>query len=382
MRKTLFIYMIILVMSTANLYSRDADNFNINVHLTEIALPVTVRIEGKYELLNYQYKTVIASGTDTTFKVEDHSSGIKIDGLGTYGAGIIIKTENGFIINGNAYYDDVIFVKYNNKAIVVNSLDIENYVMGVLPYEMSPSWHIEALKAQAIAARTYALYHYALNSKDAQRVFDVDNTTKYQVYKGKGLVNDSVIEAVSKTKNEVITYKGKVIGAFFHSICGGYTDSTRNAFGQDLVYLRGGACSYCKDQVEVWTNQVHLDTVKSAFGFNVDKSSDVKITLAKVNKRVAKVRLSGGGKNIEIDGREFRSRIGTTIVPSLGFSIKADGQMLNIIGTGRGHGVGMCQWGAYGMANIGKSYKDIIKQYYNPTTIVSYKTLKTIEADG
>ncbi len=370
-----------LVLCAATLFSREKDNFNIKVHLTEITLPATIKIEGSYDILNYKYESSISHGKDATLKVEDHASGIKIEGLGTYSAGVIIETENGFSVNGVDYYDDIILVKYNNKAILVNSLDIENYVMGVLPYEMSPSWHIEALKAQAIAARTYAIYHYCLNKKDEERVFDVDNTTKYQVYKGKALVNDSVVEAVSKTKNEVITHNGKVIGAFFHSICGGYTDSTKNAFGQDILYLRGTACSYCKDQVEVWTNQVHLDKIKSTFGFNVDKSTSVKITLAKINKRVAKVRLTGGGKDIEVTGREFRSKIGTTIIPSLGFSIKADGHTLNIYGTGKGHGVGMCQWGAYGMANLNKGYKDIIKQYYNPTTVVSYKTLKTIEAD-
>lgn len=371
-----------LVLCSASLYSRDNNNFNINVHLTEITMPATIKIDGSYEVLNYQYKSSIASGKDASFNVETHSSGVKIDGLGTYSAGVLIQTENGFSVNGNEYYDDIILVNYNGKTVLVNSLDIENYVMGVLPYEMSPSWHIEALKAQAIAARTYALYHYSLSSKNADRVFDIDNTTKYQVYKGKGLVNASVVEAVSKTKDEVITYKGKVIGAFFHSICGGYTDSTRNAFGTDLVYLRGSACSYCKDKIEEWTGQVHLDKVKQLFGFSVDKSSDVKITLAKRNKRVEKVQLSGGGKTVEVNAREFRSKIGAGVVQSLNFSIKPDGHTLNIVGVGKGHGVGMCQWGAYGMANANKSYKDIIKQYYNPTTLISYKKLSSIEADG
>ncbi len=380
MKKLLFIYILILSFYTTTLYARQKDNFNIKVHLTELSLPADIKIAGKYEILNQQYGSSISSGTDATIRVEDHSSGIKIEGLGTFSAGIIIETANGFSIAGNEYYDDAIIVKYNDKAIIVNSLDIENYVLGVLPYEMSPSWPIEALKAQALAARTYAIYHYCKN-QDEGRVFDVDNTTKYQVYKGKGMVNDSIKQAVSTTSDQVITYNKKVIGAFFHAICGGYTDSTKNVFGTDIPYLRGSACYYCKDKIETWTNQIHLDKVKQTFGFDVDKSKDVKITLAKYNQKVAKVRLTGGGKDVEIDSRVFRSKIGTSTIPSLGFSIKADGQMLYIIGTGKGHGVGMCQWGAYGMAERGLKYDSIIKQYYKLTTIISYKKLAKIEAD-
>ncbi len=380
MRKLLFIYILLLTFCSTGLYARQNDNFNIKVHITEIALPIDMKIDGKYSILNYQYGSSISSGSDTTLHIEDHSSGIKIDGLGTYGAGIIIETDNGFSIGGNEYYDDAIIVKYNGKAILINNLDVENYVMGVLPYEMSPSWPIEALKAQALAARTYALYHYSKN-QDEGRLFDVDNTTKYQVYKGKGMVNSSVAEAVLATKDEVITYDHKVIGAFFHSICGGYTDSTKNLFGTDIPYLRGSACYYCKDKIEVWTNNIELDKIKQIFGFDVAKSANVSIRLTKQNQKVVKVRMSGGGKTMEIDGREFRSKIGTTIVPSLGFSVKANGQTVSIIGTGRGHGVGMCQWGAYGMAERGMKYPNIIKQYYKLTTIVSYKRLAKIEAD-
>ncbi len=369
-----------LICYTTNIYARQTDNFNIKVHITEIQLPIELKVAGKYNVLNYKYESSVASGTDITLNIEDHTSGIKVDGLGTYSSGIVVETENGFSINGNEYFDDAIILKHNNKAIVINSLDIENYVTGVLPHEMSPSWPIEALKAQAIAARTYAIYHYCKN-QDEGRVFDVDNTTKYQVYKGKSMVNDNIIEAVAATKDEVVTYSQKVIGTFFHAICGGYTDSTKNVFGTDIPYLRGGACYYCKDQIEVWTNQVHLDKVKQIFGFDVAKSENVRITLTKANKKVTKVRMTGGGKDLEVEAREFRSKIGSTTIPSLGFSIKADGQTLNIIGTGRGHGVGMCQWGAYGMANRGMKYPNIIKQYYKLTTIVSYKRLAKIEAD-
>ncbi len=380
MRKTLFIYIFLLGLFSASIYARQTENFNIKVHLTEISLPIVLKVDGAYNVLNYKYESSISSGTNITLNIENHESGIKIDELGTYSSGIVVETTNGFSINGKEYFDDAIIIKHGGKAIVINSLDIENYVTGVLPHEMSPSWPIEALKAQAIAARTYAIYHYCKN-QDEGRVFDVDNTTKYQVYNGKDKVDNNIVLAVESTKDEVVTYNQKVIGTFFHAICGGYTDSTKNVFGTDIPYLRGGACYYCKDKIEVWTNQVHLDRVKQVFGFDVAKSQNVKITLTKANKKVAKVRMSGGGKNLEVEGREFRNKIGTTTIPSLGFSIKADGQTLNIIGTGRGHGVGMCQWGAYGMADRGIKYPNIIKQYYKLTTIVSYKRLSKIEAD-
>ena len=378
MRKLSFITIFILYLFTLSLYSKE--EFNIKVHITEISLPVTIEVDGGYTIFNYKYESKIISGNDNSIEVHDNPSGIKVVGSGTYGNGVFIETENGFTINGKSYYDDIIITRNGDKGIVINSLGIENYVMGVLPYEMSPDWPLEALKAQALAARTYAVYHYTLNKK-AGRAFDVDNTTKYQVYHGKNKINENVEKAVLDTKNQVLTFKNKVIGAFFHSLCGGYTDSTKNLFGKDVPYLRGTACYYCKDKTEIWTTHISYENIKDSFGFSSSKNIRVKVTGTAGKGKVSKVLLFSDGQKVDIKASEFRSKLGATVIPSLSFSIKANGNGIDIVGKGKGHGVGMCQWGAYGMANKGLKYKNIVGHYYKLTRIVDYTRIGNIEAD-
>ncbi len=325
---SIFTFISMLLLNSAQTKLKEID---IKVHITEVSLPITIKVAGSYDVVNYKYNSVITSGKDGSVTIQEHEKGIKVEGFGVFGSGVAIVTEDGFTVNGSEYYDDAVIVKDGDKGILINRLDIENYIKGVLPYEMSPSWPVEALKAQALAARSYAIYHYSLNQKDG-RVFDVDNTTKYQVYKGKEKVNDSVEEAVAATKNQVITYKNKVIGAFFHSICGGHTDSTKNLFGKDVPYLRGSACYYCKDKIEVWTNHVSYSTIENTFGIKNEDKINIRIKGSTLGGKASELSLASGSHSLNIKASEFRSKVGATVIPSLSFKIKANGVGVNFIG--------------------------------------------------
>lgn len=377
MTKKLFCLLIFL---TTSVYPHAVKEIYLNVHITEAKVPCKIKIKGKYEVLNYKYKSKITSGNDDTLNIEVNARGIKIPEVGTYQNGFIIETENGFIYNGKEYYGDAVITTFEGKNILINRVSVEQYTMGVLPYEMSPTWYIEALKAQAVAARSYALFHYALN-KDSGRPFDVDNTTKYQVYDGKGKANDNIRLAVEGTKNQIITFKRKVIPAYFHALCGGATDSTLNVFGVDIPYLRGIKCIYCKPKIEVWTNDIAYDKIKKSFDFSSSGKIAVKVAGTTSAKKISDILLSSSDSTKKIKAREFRSLLGVSLVPSLSFTMKPSATGIYVIGQGKGHGVGMCQWGAYGMAEKNIPYKKIISYYYKMTTLVDYTKQKEILPD-
>jgi len=357
----------------------------IAVYLTDVVAPYKLITKGKYQAYNYLYESEIISALDGASEVDiiEHKLGLKIDDVGVYEKGIVFDTTEGFNLNGIDYYGDLLLVPYEGKMIPINRLSVEDYVKGVLPHEMSPDWPLEALKSQAVAARTYAMYHILLNN--GKRIFDVDNTTKYQVYNGKAKINKNVIQAVESTKYEVMTYNDKVIAGYFSALCAGHTDSSENVFGVAVPYLEGVTCNYCNAQIKIWTNAVSYNEFNKIFSksnLKVNDKTDFKIKRNSKSNKVISIDLntSNGKKNIK--GSDFRNTISPITIPSLDFRIDKVDNGVVIIGQGSGHAVGLCQWGAYGMAQVKKDYKFILPFYYEGIVIKDYTTMgDDIEAD-
>ncbi len=375
MIKNIMLMILTLVISSQVSFGKTSQK--ISVYLTDVQAPYTLVIDGKYKAYNYMYESEIVSALEgqNSVVLNAHELGLKIDEVGVYKEGIVFETsENGFNLNGIDYYGDIMFVPYEGKLIPINTLKVEDYVKGVLPHEMSPDWPVEALKAQAVAARTYAMFHILNN--DGKKPFDVDDTTKYQVYNGKVKINWTVTQAVDSTKYEIATYEDRVIASYFFALCGGHTDSALNAFGASVPYLGGVACQYCNAKITVWTNAVTYDHLNSTFGkdYNFNATPDSKIITKKADLSSGKVS-SVAIEAHDINARDFRSALTPSVVPSLNFSIKQIGNGLVVTGVGNGHGVGLCQWGAFGMAQVKKDYKEILNFYYKGIDIQDYTTM-------
>lgn len=352
----------------------------IKVHLTDVKAPYTIDIKGPYKAYNYKYESKIVSAlTNERVIVVEHRLGLKVNDVGIYKEGIVFETKEGFTLNGIEYYGTLKFIPYNGNMIVINELNIEDYVKGVLPHEMSPDWPIEALKAQAVAARTYAMFHILKNNGNIP--YDVDNTTKYQVYNGKEKINWAVEQAVDRTKYEIAVYNDKVIATYFSALCGGHTDSAKNVFGISVPYLEGVECPYCNAQIKTWTNALSYNELNNDFAnysVNVDEKSSFGITMDPKSGKATNIKID----NNDISSRDFRSVLSPKLVPSLNFTINKIDNGIIITGKGSGHGVGMCQWGAYGMAQVHKNYEDILKFYYNGIDIIDYNFIsETLEPD-
>ena len=249
----------------------------------------------------------------------------------------------------------------NQGLAAINILPLEDYLMGVLGKEMPKSFPMEALKAQAVAARTYAL------QKKLQRLDEKQHlgaSVLHQVYGGLAAEDARTHEAVAQTRGQVLLYGMEPIEAYFHASCGGLTETGKEALTRDLPYLRAQKCP-CRDtKAARWQARVSETELKKLFG------------VAKGQLEQGVLTSTGRYKTLRVGGQsfaaaEFRRRLGTTRIRSLKFHIRQEKGGYALEGEGYGHGAGLCQWGAKRLAEGGKTYIEILKHYYGGSRLMT-----------
>ena len=242
----------------------------------------------------------------------------------------------------------------NAKLIIVNKLDIEDYVKGVINKEAMPSWPIEAKKTQAVLARTFAVYQKMFNPRSAY--FDLAPTVLDQVYDGLGKEDVTSVEAVNSTKGEIITLGNNPAKIYFHSTCGGTISSSAEIWKMDEPHLQQLQCPYCtKSSLYRWTRKLKVAEIAKKLGTKSVKS----IKTVRGKTRVESVVVDG--KKFPVN--KFRELVGFSVIWSNDFSVSKSGDTFVFSGKGAGHGVGVCQWGMAGMAKLGKNHYEILKFY-------------------
>lgn len=272
---------------------------------------------------------------------------------------IIIKIKYGSISN------KVIKVK-RNKTNEIVEVPLEEYVIGVVAGEMPASFNIEALKAQAVASRTYALK----KSESSKNDYDVVDTTSNQVYIGYDEMKEKwqnnydtyvskVKEAVAQTKGEVVLYNNNLIDAMFFSTSNGYTENSEDVFSSNMPYLVSVDSSWDKEESPVFSSTKEVS--KSEFLFNLGLDTNDSINIESIEKTN-----TGRVKTIVINGKKFESsKIRSAFdLKSTSFTINVNNDKVVFNVNGYGHGVGMSQYGANGMAKAGYKYNDILTHYY------------------
>jgi stage II sporulation protein D len=266
-------------------------------------------------------------------------------------------------------------VRRGNGFLVINRVDVEEYVKGVVPAEVNSTWHPEMLKAQAVAARTYALYQQMLS---AMREYDVAATVQDQVYRGKQGVDAGILRAVEETRGLVVTYQDAPIYAAFSSTAAGLTEDAMNVWSKEYPYLKGVECPFdLMSPYYQWRSSFKLDTLEQNLrqqGFSVGTIATMTPLSFSRGGRVAKLRILHSGGELVLRGEELRKAVGYTIIPSTQFAIESIGRDVVLSGFGAGHAVGMCQWGAKELAELGYPFSTIL-QYYYPGTELQNMTL-------
>jgi len=269
-------------------------------------------------------------------------------------------------VNGKRYRGWVeLRKKKNGLLLVVNELDLEEYLRGVIAAEVPPDWEREALKAQAVASRTYALYEKRAAGK---RPYHILATVTSQVYNGVNGEHVNAVRAVKETRGLILTYRGKVISAFYHADCGGHTENASLMWGIDAPYLKGVDCE-CQDIIKdgLWEKRVsvsHVADVLRRQEFRVDDILDMSIAGITPAGRVRKVTILSAHGTTTVPAETLRAALGNTELPSVFFELELSEGEAVFSGRGRGHGVGLCQWGAKEMAEKGHDFKSILSHYY------------------
>ena len=259
-----------------------------------------------------------------------------------------------------------------NKFLVINSLNIEDYVKGVLYHEVPHYWPLTAIKAQAVATRTYAAYQLSMRKKEP---YDVTSDIYSQVYGGRSAERYRPKIAVNRTRGQVLTFNGAILPAYFHSTCGGHTENVGALWEHDLSPLHGVKCGFCVSSPHYrWTKNFRSKDIQdklNANGFKIGLIKKIEVLKKTNSGRVKSLKITTrDGKLATITGVRFREIIGPNTLKSNYYDIEMKGYYFDLIGRGWGHGVGMCQWGVYQMAKKRYKYTSILKHYYPDTRIV------------
>jgi len=266
----------------------------------------------------------------------------------------------------------------NQTLLVINLVALEDYLRGVLSKEAPDYWPPEALKAIAIAARTYALYQ---RFTKASGDYDVTGDVMSQDYGGRSEEKAATSRMVSSTAGLIILHQGRLFPTFYHSTCGGMTEHGRVMGDYDLPPLQGGvACTFCSASPFFrWQRRLPKADIawalrKSAYG-PIGAVSDFRVTKRTASGRAQEVTIVGERRTLRLTGFDLRSLLGFERIRSPLFTVTPVADSFVLDGRGWGHGVGMCQWGAAELARRGFSAREILAYYYPGITFANLRDL-------
>lgn len=335
-----------------------------------------------------------------------------------------MKNTNPLEINGVKYRGNILLKTQDDGSIfAINDVAFDEYLYSVVGSEANPAWPIEALKAQAVAARNYAVINLGKHNKDG---YDLCSTTHCQAYKGYSKEHESTNRAVAQTKNKLVFYGDEVATTFYHSSSGGHTESSENIWSEEIPYLRGVDDSFSIGSPnDSWTHALDRKAMQQKLvenNMDIGDIIDVNIIETSEFGRAKKVEITGSKSAVILEKEKIRTIFGTSNIKSIWYEIKTDSdvniydtnsnsirvkrpqglhiisasgqatiepsskkisikglfdvQQYNIMpqtyilnGKGWGHGVGMSQYGAKGMADSGYSFIEILEHYYTGTKV-------------
>ncbi|MDO8661977.1 MAG: SpoIID/LytB domain-containing protein [Candidatus Omnitrophota bacterium] len=337
---------------------------------------LSLKIKGFFQIRDLEKHKIIYHAKSIETTVTTYKSGIVIGGIKPASDKLLIESDDpeAFLINGKSFRGNIQLIKKsNNKLLVINCIELEDYIKGILYHESSHYWPMEALKAQAIISRTYALYQMQENRR---KDFDLTSDIYSQVYGGEASERFRTNKAVDETQGKALFFKGKIIPAYFHATCGGHTEDAALLWNIDLAPLKGVVCPYCKESPHFnWHYDFGLKDIEkklSAKGFKLKNITNLGIEGKDASGRITNLIINSEQGETKVSAKDFRETIGPNLIRSTNFSVAIEGKDAVFEGIGWGHGVGLCQWGAYFMAKDGKSAEEILKYYYPGTNVKTF----------
>ncbi|PKR77759.1 stage II sporulation protein D [Halalkalibacillus sediminis] len=276
--------------------------------------------------------------------------------------------------------EETVITVYRDQLGTTEEVPLEDYVVSVVAAEIPADFEMEALKAQALAARTYIVQK--LQKKQGDQEYDVTDTVEHQVYKNFDELRDiwgveftrkfdRIQQAVKETEGEIITYEDQPIQVAFFSTSNGFTENAEDYWTNEIPYLKSVASPWDEQSPKFKEQQVFSNQeVFNRLGIETSLELRVENVVRTKSERIDKLQLNG----VEFSGREIREKLG---LRSNDFEIERKGDHVIFTTRGYGHGVGMSQYGANGMASEGKNYEYILKHYYQGVEINSLEEFLT-----
>lgn len=324
---------------------KDVDNLKVGSSTSAIVRDGQGKQIGKLEPLS-------------SLAAQPKGSGITINNRVNGGELIIEPLDNGYVWIGDRWYrGKTRLIRQGESLTAINYVDLEQYLYSVVGAEAVSSWPIEALKAQAVAARSYALYK---RNTEASSIYDVDTTVGTQAYKGLDTEYTTTHQAVDDTLGQIMTYDNKVILAAFHSSSGGYTENVEDVWTSPLPYLRGVVDYDQESPVFEWQRIVPVSQIQSLVA-GVGRITGLQPEQMTPHGRIVSMKVTGDRGSTSVSGADLRTALD---LRSTLFRVSAEGDNLRVKGRGFGHGLGLSQWGAYYLAKKGVNYHRILAHYY------------------
>ncbi|MCL6624575.1 MAG: SpoIID/LytB domain-containing protein [Fimbriimonadales bacterium] len=323
-------------------------------------------------------REIATCSPDTPLQVRWGGKGVDVLGASYPYIEVVPETGSLLLSNGSlkrAYRGWIQIHPASEGLLAVNLVALEAYVAGVVGAEMPSRAPLEALKAQAVAVRSFAVSR-AL--KGSTCLYDLEDTHLAQVYPGLQGENPSALQATTLTANEILLYKGKPALALYHAASGGVTASLKEVFdGEEVPYLSSVEdCDETGKPYEgattswVWeVKRADLASLLSRAGWKEGEVVQVRILERGESGRVTALRVVGKGVELVLRKGAIREALGAYL-PSTFFEVESIPDGWRFIGRGRGHGVGMSQLGSIGRARRGQNYLQILQAYYPNTEVV------------
>ncbi len=285
---------------------------------------------------------------------------------------VSILTNKGFVkLNKSKYCGKLILVpKDDDKFSILEEIGIEEYLPGVIEGEMPIKWKDDALQAQVIAARTYAIYQRKIKSNALYHINKQD-----LAYKGSYMNQTKTKKIVNKSRGTVMVYDWKLFPGYFHSTCGGHTEDINLVFNlKSIPPLSGVDCGHCNNSKYYhWKKKLGKNEIENKLNVTKSKVKKIRnITTEEIGPggHCSTIKIEHAGGTKRVNANDFRLLVGSNNLRSTSFKIKNNGSSFIFEGSGWGHGVGLCQYGTQDMAKSGFKWFDILRHYYPKIDLV------------
>ncbi|GIW34442.1 SpoIID/LytB domain-containing protein [Meiothermus sp.] len=307
-----------------------------------------------------------------TLRVAAGAGEVLIDGQSA-GPWVEFVTTDGFALGERSYRGNLLAVWQAGRVLFINRVWLEDYLMGVVPSEVPASFPDAVLQAQAILARTFALYRL-----NPQGLYDLCATERCQVYLGRSVETPRHTSAIYATRSLIVSFNQKPITAVYHSDSGGYTAASAEVWGSSVPYLVSRPDPFAQSPSSTWSRTLSPAAIARSLasqGIQVGAVQTIAPLLVSESGRPLRLRVVGSSRSVELDGPQSTRLLRGLGLPST--RVRIDGWQ--VFGQGNGHGVGMSQWGARGLALQGWDFRQILGYYYPGTFLSSFEVVAGLQ---